>query len=57
MSLHHHADFAHGKPLGMGELPQKAPPMDPRDRLRRFGPIRPMAEKRSWLERILFSEG
>jgi len=30
-------------------------PMDPRDRLRRFGPVRPMARQRSLIERLLFS--
>lgn len=29
--------------------------MDPCDRLRRFGPIRPMPTPRSLIERILFS--
>ncbi len=29
--------------------------MDPRDRLRRFGPIRPMHQAPSLIERILFS--
>ncbi|NBC35751.1 hypothetical protein GTZ99_04175 [Novosphingobium sp. FSY-8] len=31
------------------------PPLDPRDRLRRFGPIRPMQHSPSLIERILFS--
>jgi hypothetical protein len=36
--------------------PAKAPqrPMDPRDRLRRFGPLVPMEQPRSLLDRLLF---
>jgi len=32
-----------------------APSLDPVRRMARFGPIQPMAQKRGWLERILFS--
>lgn len=33
---------------------QPAGPMDPRDRLRRFGPVMPMDRPRSLIERLLF---
>ena len=47
--------YPHAAPVARhGPSDASAPPMTPSDRLRRFGPIRPMRPRPSLIERILF---
>jgi hypothetical protein len=47
--------YPHAAPVPRHVQPDaSAQPMTPSERLRRFGPIRPMASRPSLIERILF---
>jgi len=50
MPCHHPFDAPRPAPAKAAPVP-----MNPCDRLRRFGPVRPMAQRRSLIERLLFS--